>query len=86
MVKKDIHRSIGGFDETITFAEDVWYARLAAKISKYGYVRLPVRTYARRYEKDGRFTYVKYVLAALHIMFLGPIRSDIFNYKFNHYK
>ena len=31
-------------------------------------------------------TAIKYVLCELHMIFIGPVRSDIFDYKFDHYK
>ncbi|MEK7663989.1 MAG: glycosyltransferase [Patescibacteria group bacterium] len=88
LVKKRIHESINGFDESIVFAEDQHYADRAGKISKLGVVeKEPVCISIRRYEKDGRFnTYIKYVIADMHILFKGPIRSEIFSYRFNHYK
>jgi len=86
MSRKEIHNSIKGFDEGIKYGEDMSYVRSASEISKYGYIKSPFFTSLRRYEKDGRFTYVKNVLGVCHIYMFGPIRSNIFNYKFNHYR
>ncbi len=85
--KTDMHRAIGGFDERILFIEDYPYAKSASRVSKYKFFwNQPFYTSVRRFEKDGRFrVYLKYVLAQLYMIFYGPIRSDIFNYKFNHY-
>ncbi len=86
MARKKIHDAIGGFDESIIFVEDYSYAKAAAKISKYKFIKEPFFTSIRRYEKDGRIkTYLKYFLAELHVLFLGPVRSDIFKYRFDHY-
>src|SRR3989344_5856111 len=86
LVKKEAHEAIGGFDESITFIEDYPYSRAVSKIVKYGFIHEPLYTSIRRYERDGRLkTYIKYILGELHTVFLGPIKSDIFNYKFGHY-
>jgi len=87
LVKKDVHQAIGGFDEKIVFLEDYPYAKAARKLTKHGLIKETFFTSMRRYDKDGRLNvYIKYFLAELHILFLGPIRSNMFNYKFNHYK
>lgn len=87
MAQRETHEKIGGFDEKITFVEDYTYTREAAKVSKFGLIKTPFFVSIRRYEKDGRFNvYTKYALAELYIMFIGPIRSDIFKYKFGHYQ
>jgi glycosyltransferase involved in cell wall biosynthesis len=85
--KKPIHDAINGFDERIQFAEDQDYVLRASKIARFRYikkVRIPVSV--RRLEKDGRFvTSLKYLIAEIHLIFVGPIRSDIFKYKFGHF-
>jgi len=86
MARKDVHEKIGGFDEEIVFVEDYSYARSAAKVSKFGLIKIPFFVSLRRFKKDGWFNVgFKYVLAELHVLFLGPIKSDIFKYKFAHY-
>jgi glycosyltransferase involved in cell wall biosynthesis len=86
-VKKSVHQSINGFDEDITLAEDHDYVLRASKIARFAYikkVKIPVSI--RRLEKDGRFMItLKYLLAETHLIFLGPIKSNIFNYKFGHF-
>ncbi len=86
MATKKDHDTINGFDESVTFFEDLWYARMMAKVTKYGYINQAVYVSDRRYRSDGWFTYVKYVVAEFYTIFIDPIRSDIFRYKFNHYK
>jgi len=87
LVKKEIHQKVGGFDEEITMAEDHFYARQAAKFGEFGFIKTkPVLTSCRRFEKDGRLiTYSKYLIAALHMLFLGKITSNIYHYRFNQY-
>ncbi len=86
MSKKKVHDAIGGFDESIMFAEDYSYVRAAAKISKYKFIKEPFFTSIRRFDKDGRIkTYFKLFLSEFHVLFWGPVRSDIFKYRFDHY-
>ncbi len=84
---KKAHTAIGGFDEKIVFVEDLPYARAAAKVANFKFIQEPVFVSARRYKKDGRLaTYIRYGLAELHLMLIGPIYSDFFKYQFGHYK
>lgn len=88
MVKKEAFQKVGGFDETVKLAEDIDLIRRIAKIGKTGFLRThSVLVSVRRFEKDGRFRALfKYFLAGIHINLFGPVRSDIFKYRFNHYK
>jgi len=85
-VTKRMHDEIGGFDETITFCEDHDYARRAVRVGTFGFLKstkIPVSI--RRLDKDGRINIaVKYMMAELHLMTLGPIRHEKFNYTFGH--
>lgn len=88
MIKKSVHDAIGGFDESIVFVEDHPYVRVASKIAKFGFITKEcVIVSVRRYDKDGRWrTFTKYILAGIYITLVGPIKSDIFHYKFAHYE
>lgn len=87
MAKKGVHDAIGGFNEASMFMEDCYYARRAGKISRYGLIKTSCFTSTRRYEKDGRLmTYLKYILGFCYIIFIGPVTSDMFGYRFGHYK
>lgn len=83
LVKREIFENIGGFDEEIKIAEDHDFAKRAARISKFGFIKTePVLTSIRRFEKDGRLkTYLKYLLAGIYMFFFGPIKKDIFKYR-----
>jgi len=87
LVRKEIHEKIGGFDEEIKMAEDHEFVRRAAKFGKFGFIKTePVSTSTRRFERDGRLkTYLKYLIAALHMLLFGKIKSNIYNYRFNQY-
>ncbi|MCX6719717.1 MAG: hypothetical protein NTV36_01230, partial [Candidatus Staskawiczbacteria bacterium] len=40
----------------------------------------------RRFRTDGWVSVgIRYFLCELHLIFLGPVKSNIFNYKFDHY-
>ncbi len=87
-VQKELHNKIGGFDETIQFCEDMDYAQRISKISTFGFLRstrIPVSI--RRLDRDGRMKIaIKFMMAELHLVLLGPIKHDKFNYTFGHSK
>lgn len=87
-IKKEIFEKIGRFDESVKLAEDHYMVRQAAKIARFGIIRSSkVLVSERRFQIDGWIrTGIKYLLCELHMIFWGPVRSNIFNYKFNHYK
>jgi glycosyltransferase involved in cell wall biosynthesis len=86
-VKKEIHQSIGGFNEKMKMAEDHDYVLRASKKAKFGIIQsvlIPVSV--RRLDKDGRLTIsLKYLAVEVHLVLLGPIYSNIFKYKFGDY-
>jgi len=88
LVKKDMFEKLHGFDETIKLAEDYDLARRAVKSGTFAILRsVKLLTSNRRFVRDGWVVMIgKLMLAELHSVFIGPIRSDIFRYRFNHYK
>lgn len=88
IIKKDLFEKLNGYDESIKLSEDHDLARRAVKLAKFGVIRsVKVLVSDRRFKKDGWIkTGIKYFLCEMHIIFLGPVKSDIFKYKFNHYK
>ncbi len=88
LIRKETFEKINGYDEDIKLAEDHDLGRRAAKIAKYGVMRsVKVLVSDRRFKKDGWMVIgTKYFLCELHMLFIGPIKSDIFKYKFDHYK
>jgi len=88
LVKKTVHNKIGGFDEEIRLGEELYYVRKGAKAGEFGVLKSVKGIVSlRRYHKDGCFkTWLKYFLCQIHMIFLGPVRSDVFRYRFNHYK
>ncbi len=88
LARRLIHEKIGGFDETILLAEDHEYVRQVGKVGKFGYIEIePVLTSARRTKRDGSIkTYLKYCLAGIYMIVVGPIRTDIFKYRYYNQK
>jgi len=87
LVKKKIFQRVGGFDERIKLAEDLYFVRQAAKIGRFGIIEsTKIYITLRRFETDGYLsTLFKYLLCYL-FMFSGKgVKSDIFKYRFNHY-
>ncbi len=87
LVKKEIHEKIGGFDPEIRIGEDHIYARKAKKVAKFGFIETePIVASSRRFKKDGAIrTCITYILSDIYMIFLGPVKKDIFKYKFDHY-
>ncbi len=87
LVKKSLHEKLGGFDESIIVAEDHFYAREGGKIGRFGLIRSSnIFVSTRRFKEEGLFaTYLKYVLMETYTFLLGPIKTDVFNYKLVHY-
>lgn len=88
LVKKDIFERVGGFDEGISLAEDHYFTRQAFKVGKFGVIKsTKVHIATRRFETDGYLsTLCKYFLCQLYMFSGKPVRSNVFKYKFNHYK
>jgi len=80
------NEAIKGFDESISFCEDHEYAVRCRKAGKFGYLNSThPHVSIRRFERDGRLnTAVKYFFGELHLMFLGPVRHNLFKYEFGH--
>ncbi|MDD2785501.1 MAG: glycosyltransferase [Patescibacteria group bacterium] len=83
-VKKHAHDEIGGFDESVVFAEDHDYVQRAEKAGyRFRVLRSqPIAVSVRRLDKDGRLGIaLKYVMAELHIMVKGPYKEMPYEYK-----
>jgi glycosyltransferase involved in cell wall biosynthesis len=89
-VEKNLFSKLGGFDEDVKLAEDHYLARRAKKVfgAKLGIIKsTKIFVSDRRFKTDGWVTIgIKYFLCELHLIFIGPVRSDIFKYRFGHYK
>ncbi len=88
MVEKELFNKLNGYNEDIRLSEDYDLGRRAVKYGKFGIIKSTEILFSdRRFRKDGWIkTTSKLILSELHNIFIGPVKSDIFNYKFNHYK
>ncbi len=89
--KKELFDKTGGFDEDVKLAEDHYLARRTLKLFKGSEFGIIKSTYIfvsdRRFKRDGWVSIgIRYLLCELHMIFIGPVKSDIFKYEFNHYK
>lgn len=89
IIKKELFGKIGGFDEDVKLAEDHYLARIAKSLfeAKFGIIKSTnLFISERRFKTDGWIkTGVKCLLCQIHMLFFGPVKSDIFKYKFAHY-
>lgn len=87
-VRRGVHEKIGGFDETITLAEDHDYVSRAAQAGKFAVLKtykIPVSV--RRFDRDGRLAIAaKYLLAEIYIRTKGQVKTDLFKYSFGYGK
>lgn len=83
-VKKHAHEEIGGFDETVVFAEDHDYVQRAEKAGyRFRVLRAqPIAVSVRRLDKDGRLGIaMKYMMAELHMVVKGPYKEMPYDYQ-----
>jgi glycosyltransferase involved in cell wall biosynthesis len=85
-IRRSLFEAIQGFDETILLAEDYDLALRAGKAGKFGFLNsIHIGVTDRRFRRDGSAkTAFKFILAELHLIFIGPIRHNRFNYSFGH--
>lgn len=81
-VRRKVHEKIGGFDETLDFAEDHEYARRATKVGRFGFLHaglMPVST--RRFDRDGYLSIaVKYLLGEMYLLRHGRVPKGAIDY------
>ena len=88
LAKKEIHEKLGGFNEAIKLGEDTDYLWRARRLGVFGTIKSTKFLMSmRRFETEGFLkTTLKYVAAGLYFLVFGFPKSDIFKYKFGHYK
>ena len=88
LIERRLFEKLNGYDNSIRLAEDWDLVRRARKHGKFGIIEsTEIRVSDRRIQKDGLIPIVvKALLCELHNVFLGPVTSDIFKYKFDHYE
>jgi len=85
VVRAWLHEEIGGFDESIKLGEDFKYIQAASKKGKFGFLtNVWFHISPRRAEADMAKIITQYFLAEAYMTLVGPIRSDIFKYRFKH--
>ncbi len=85
-IRRELFEKIGGYDESVIFLEDHELATRASKVGRYGILNgVEVGVTDRRLRRDGAvIVLLKYILADLHLRFLGPIRHNYFHYDFGY--
>ncbi len=87
-VRRTTHEKIGGFDETLDFAEDHEYARRAVRNGKaqFGFLLASLAYVSpRRFDRDGRLSIaVKYMLGELYLLKLGRVPPGTIAYGWGH--
>jgi glycosyltransferase involved in cell wall biosynthesis len=82
LVRRRVHETLGGFDTTITVAEDQDYVRRLSRAGRYDFLRRPVvEIAARRFQSRGSvITSLKWLGIEAHRLFMGEIRGSSFRY------
>lgn len=86
--KKEVHRKIKGFDNSIKICEDYDYTERAVRSGyKFRMSNTYVFTSPRRFKKVGRLRMAfRYLAIEFYRRRKGPIREEIFEYNFGDYK
>jgi len=84
VVRREVHESIGGFDESVVLAEDHDYVRRASKMGQYGILRgVKVCTSMRRVHHEGRWRILRiFWFSEMRTLRGIPIREIPFPYEF----
>lgn len=87
IIKRDIHKKIQGFDESVFIGEDHDYIKRAKKYGKYRVIKSRRLLYSvRRLEKEGGLRVLwKWIRGTIYFLFKGPIRKKIVPYDFGEY-
>lgn len=88
IIRKQLFDMVGGFDESIRLSEDHDLTNRASKRGRFGILRsVRIHVSTRRFQRDGYVpVMIKYALCGAYILMGGKVRSDVFRYRFGHYK
>jgi len=88
LIKKELHKSLNGFDEKIKIGEDHYYVQQGSKLGKFGVIKTTeIFTSLRRFRTEGWIRVgLKYGLGEIYMKLFGPIKKEIFKYEFNYPK
>lgn len=84
IIDKGVFWVMGGFDEKVIHAEDLYFAQKARKKGiALRFLREPSLIVSlRRFRNEGRLeVFHKYVRSVTHVVFKGPIYNKLFDYK-----
>lgn len=81
-VRRALHEAVGGFDATVTVAEDQDYVLRLSRAGRYGFTRRPVVEIATRRFTDQGLVHMslKWLAIEAHRLVRGEIRDDRFRY------
>jgi hypothetical protein len=85
---KRLFERVGGFDESLTMAEDHDYVKRASKFRPLRVLdSTQINVSVRRLEKEGRAVLInKYVLVELHLIFKGKLKTEVIEYEFGNFQ
>lgn len=84
IIERNVFWVIGGFDEKVIHAEDIYLAQNARKKGiALRFLREPILTVSmRRFRSEGRLeVFQKYLKSTTHVIFKGPITKELFEYQ-----
>lgn len=87
LAKKDLCRRVKGYDEGLKLREDHDFVKRLARAGEFRILKnAKILISLRRFRQDGWLNViVVYALSELYGNLIGPIKKDIFKYKFGHY-
>jgi glycosyltransferase involved in cell wall biosynthesis len=85
---KRLFERTGGFDESLTMAEDHDFVKRASRFSPLRVLdSTQISVSVRRFEKEGRTVLVsKYIEVELHRIFKGELKTDVIEYEFGNFQ
>ncbi len=87
-ISSKLFATIGGFDPLSQFCEDQYLGLVAKNHGQFGIIKnLKIDLNPRRYQNDGPIsTATRFILAELHLIFIGPIRHNLLGYRLDYDK
>jgi len=76
LVKKEIFKKVGGFNEEVLMGEDHYFVRKASKFGKFGILNISIITSLRKRKKIGFLKmYFSYLLGGFFLFFIEKLPS-----------
>jgi glycosyltransferase involved in cell wall biosynthesis len=88
LVKKELHKSLRGFNEVIKVGEDHYYVQEGLRLGKFGVIKTTkIFSSLRRFRREGWLRVgLKYGWGEIYMKLFGPIKKEIFKYEFDYVK